>query len=373
MADIVNIGVKLQKSETKPYLHGNIQGHMFALEVIEAVGMPAEIFVYQRRPGATGGQPPIDEFSNVASPSDLEEYPVDAPTADVGFYRMKRIELVFRDITLAEQAYADIQRDICGLIESLQAMQNTDEEIVVIDQQCGISPTPCPPSPMTLARVVAHPYDPGPDDDAEAGYGVGSLWTNTTNCTLWTLTDNTNDAAIWCVVSAEEPSSSSSSSSGPVVQPCVYVSTTDPTVNDDASQGFSAGSLWLNVNTGLLWACTDATVGNAQWVTTNDPAVPVNANQDMPALDASTDGALACATPIAYTPRKGGLVVVYVNNHRVRVGDGAKDQSLYFSNDGGTNARNMADIQTGDYAYWMPSVAGYNLKPTDRISFVYDV
>jgi len=42
--------------------------------------------------------------------------------------------------------------------------------------------------------------------------------------------------------------------------------TTDPTVNNDSTQGFTAGSTWLNVTSGKLWVCTDASVGAAVWV-----------------------------------------------------------------------------------------------------------
>ena len=42
--------------------------------------------------------------------------------------------------------------------------------------------------------------------------------------------------------------------------------TANPTVNDDNSDGFTVGSIWLNTSTGAMYICTDSTVGAAVWV-----------------------------------------------------------------------------------------------------------
>ena len=42
--------------------------------------------------------------------------------------------------------------------------------------------------------------------------------------------------------------------------------TTDPTVNDDLSRGFSEGSMWINTNSQTVWACVDPTIANASWL-----------------------------------------------------------------------------------------------------------
>jgi hypothetical protein len=41
--------------------------------------------------------------------------------------------------------------------------------------------------------------------------------------------------------------------------------TVDPTVNDDANDGYEIGSLWLNTNTNEWFVCSDATAGAAIW------------------------------------------------------------------------------------------------------------
>lgn len=48
-------------------------------------------------------------------------------------------------------------------------------------------------------------------------------------------------------------------------------STNDPTVNDDATQGYDVGSRWINTSTGKVFWATDVTNGAAVWVN-HDPA-----------------------------------------------------------------------------------------------------
>lgn len=45
-----------------------------------------------------------------------------------------------------------------------------------------------------------------------------------------------------------------------------WVATTNPTTGDDAADGYSPGSSWLNTTTGVLWRCINATVNAAVWV-----------------------------------------------------------------------------------------------------------
>lgn len=52
-----------------------------------------------------------------------------------------------------------------------------------------------------------------------------------------------------------------------------FSATTNPTVNDDANDGYSLGSQWLNTVTGGMFVCTSAAVGAAVWKRTISPAV----------------------------------------------------------------------------------------------------
>jgi len=94
-------------------------------------------------------------------------------------------------------------------------------------------------------------------------------------------------------------------------------------------------------------------------------------DQDMVALVTTIDGDDVVSTGITATPIEDGLVTVEINGQRVEVGDGSKVADCYFSGDGGTNPRNIADIQAGDTCHWMGSIAGYQLTASDRVSFVY--
>jgi len=75
---------------------------------------------------------------------------------------------------------------------------------------------------------------------------------------------------------------------------------------------------------------------------------------------------------ITHTPFSDGNVQILVNGVNVNLGDGAKDQACYFSVDGGTTARAIADIEGGDLLYWNGSIAGYELDGTDEIDVIYD-
>lgn len=44
-----------------------------------------------------------------------------------------------------------------------------------------------------------------------------------------------------------------------------FLSSSNPTVNDDSTKGFVAGSQWLNSSTQTLWMCTSATATAAKW------------------------------------------------------------------------------------------------------------
>ena len=75
---------------------------------------------------------------------------------------------------------------------------------------------------------------------------------------------------------------------------------------------------------------------------------------------------------ITYTPFDDSAVIIKVNGLQCNLGDGAKDEACYFSADGGTTAKAVADIAAGDTLYWMGSIAGYELETDDDIDIVYD-
>ena len=101
-------------------------------------------------------------------------------------------------------------------------------------------------------------------------------------------------------------------------------------------------------------------------------ATGVNVKDDLnqTALVTTADGDSTGAT-ITYTPFSDSYVSVELNGLEVNVGDGAKDEACYFSADGGTTAKAIADITAGDTLYWMGSIAGYELEADDEIDISY--
>lgn len=95
--------------------------------------------------------------------------------------------------------------------------------------------------------------------------------------------------------------------------------------------------------------------------------VDYNKNPSVTSSDEDTTG-----LTITYTPFGDGAVIVKVNGLQVSLGNGAKDGAAYFSVDGGTTARSVADIAAGDTLYWMGSIASYQLETDDGIDIVYD-
>ena len=101
-----------------------------------------------------------------------------------------------------------------------------------------------------------------------------------------------------------------------------------------------------------------------------ETGVNVRTDYNQTASVTSSDEDSTGAT-ITYTPFSDSAVIIKVNGLQVNLGDGAKDQACYFSADGGTTARAVADIAAGDTLYWMGSIANYELEADDEIDVVY--
>lgn len=91
----------------------------------------------------------------------------------------------------------------------------------------------------------------------------------------------------------------------------------------------------------------------------------------------SIDGDLATNNTISNTPIDGCYVSILVNGQDFEVGNGVTTKAAYFSDDGGTTAKNFessgsnGQVQSGDNIYWNGSVAGTHLQAGWRISLVY--
>ena len=73
---------------------------------------------------------------------------------------------------------------------------------------------------------------------------------------------------------------------------------------------------------------------------------------------------------ITYTPFSDGSVIIKVNGLAASLSND-KSGPIYFSADGGTTARTIANITAGDSLYWNGSVAGYQLETSDDLDITY--
>ncbi len=103
--------------------------------------------------------------------------------------------------------------------------------------------------------AVSSASDPTVNDDANDGYTIGTLWVNTTTDNSFILTDATIGAANW------EQTNGGGGGGGVTA----VSSASDPTVNDDANDGYAVGTLWVNTTTDESFILTDSTVGAANW------------------------------------------------------------------------------------------------------------
>lgn len=99
-------------------------------------------------------------------------------------------------------------------------------------------------------------------------------------------------------------------------------------------------------------------------------AIKTKDDLNQTSLVTSNDGDSTGLT-ITHTPFNDTPVSVEVNGLECNIGDGAKDEACYFSNDGGITAKTMENIEANDTLYWMGSIAGYQLETSDDIDFNY--
>lgn len=99
--------------------------------------------------------------------------------------------------------------------------------------------------------------------------------------------------------------------------------------------------------------------------------VSTRANKDMSPLATVGDNA-PTGLLVAETPVGGTAIQVFVGPLAADVGDGDVLKDCYFGNLPGI-AKAFPDVVVGDQLYWNGVLARYDLAPTDRVDFVYDV
>jgi len=92
--------------------------------------------------------------------------------------------------------------------------------------------------------------------------------------------------------------------------------------------------------------------------------------QEVPTATSGNESATGIT--LDFTPFADGSVQVFVNSVAVTESYGDRTGDVYFSNDGGTTARNVADIEAGDEIIWNGTIAGYDLTTSDEVEIVYE-
>lgn len=109
------------------YLAGDgVDGIRVRIEANEAALMPNKIFAYlmlPKRPGQTTG---TGAFDHVCSPTDLEEYPEDAPTPNSrpAWFRLNYVDVLLRSRAEVKAFIRDVVDDVQRLKQTLDVMDN---------------------------------------------------------------------------------------------------------------------------------------------------------------------------------------------------------------------------------------------------------
>ena len=131
------------------------QAYALHVVVTEAVDMPKEVFVFQRK--TTG----VDTFVSIADPADLQEMPVGAPDLanEMPYFRVAKVDLIFRSVAEREDTEAGIKEDIDHLVRSVAGYNNTTlkEWRVIGNPSSGIAEFPAgvvlPPGPQGVQGI----------------------------------------------------------------------------------------------------------------------------------------------------------------------------------------------------------------------------
>src|SRR5262245_29878407 len=123
-----------RRLHVKRYAVRNIDANYYSayrmrVEVVAAENMDKRIFLYRRDPVNPYTNEPTDTFFTIASPADLEEFPPEEPDANKAFpfFRKDFVELDFRSLRIAMNAWQVILREISVLIEALNKLEDLEE------------------------------------------------------------------------------------------------------------------------------------------------------------------------------------------------------------------------------------------------------
>lgn len=113
-------GVELSVTSAE-WTKDNRTGMRLRIDVVRAEGMPSKIFAYREE--ASGPNGTVGVFSHVCNPTNLEEYPEDAPTDPnvPQWYRLDYVDIVYDSPKEAQEAEQIIREHVQALVDELNA------------------------------------------------------------------------------------------------------------------------------------------------------------------------------------------------------------------------------------------------------------
>ena len=98
----------------------------------EDSGADPNVFLFLRRPPDPVTGAVLDDFHAITSPADLAEYPEGQPsdTTTYPFFRRNEIVLDFRNVSLADQVWLTVLREVGVLQRALDVL----DELVQVDE-----------------------------------------------------------------------------------------------------------------------------------------------------------------------------------------------------------------------------------------------
>lgn len=125
--------LKLKKYITPNVNYQTLGAIRVRVEASDAEDMDNRVFVWRRDPINPYTSVVLNTFFTVASPVDMEEFPPEEPdpTKAYPFFRRSWVELDFRAVSDANEAWVKIVEVVCNLITALNLLENLELEAEV--------------------------------------------------------------------------------------------------------------------------------------------------------------------------------------------------------------------------------------------------
>jgi hypothetical protein len=135
--------------QASEYQLNQTDGVRIRVDATNAQNMPSKIFAYLLQPLAPGAEARVAAFDHVCSPSDLEEFPENAPAAGAvpAWFRLNYVDIVVRSRTEAHIFIRELAEDVYYLKRTLDA---TDRVFPAGEIVIG-TPIPAPSSSSSSA------------------------------------------------------------------------------------------------------------------------------------------------------------------------------------------------------------------------------